>query len=100
MVSTVDGVSLLPYWIHKAILSAGVSHRSMYTRTNRINKPTNRQEASQPDVPPKCATCLTFDKSILFLPCKHIFCCEMCSKKLDNCPICRTEISEKIKVYY
>ena len=42
----------------------------------------------------------TFDKSILFLPCKHIFCCEMCSKKLDNCPICRTEISEKIKVYY
>ena len=99
MMLTVGSNSLLPYWLHKVILSAGVSHRSMYTGTNRITI-KQQQSSKQTDDPPKRATCLTFDKSILFFPCKHIFCCEKCSKKLDNCPICRTEISEKIKVYY
>ena len=94
MMSTIGKNSSLPYWIHKAISLAGVTHRSMYTRSN-VN-----QSSNQSDDPPKCATCLTFDKSILFLPCKHIYCCEKCSEKLDNCPICRTEVSEKIKVYY
>ena len=97
MMSTVGGNSLLPYWLHKVILSAGVGRRSMYVSTNRIPA---KQSSKQTDNSPKCGTCLTFDKSILFFPCKHIFCCEKCSKKLDNCPICRTEISEKIKVYY
>ena len=100
MVTSVGGAPMLPYWVHRTISTADVGHRRMYTSTHQINKTTNRQESCQSTEPPKCATCLTLDKSILFLPCKHIFCCETCSEKLENCPICRTEISEKIKICY
>ena len=65
MMATVGKNSLLPYWLHKAILSGGVSHRSMNTGTNRITI-KQQQSSKQTDDPPKCATCLTFDKSILF----------------------------------
>ena len=100
MVVSAGGNIMLPYWLHRSISTADVGHRRMYTSTHQINKVTNQHESSQSTDPPKCETCLTFDKTILFLPCKHIFCCETCSVKLNNCPICRTEITEKIKIYY
>ena len=105
MITSVGGVPMIPFWFHSCVSTAGVNRRRMYMPTQQT-LPRNTSssiphpESSQSTAPPKCVTCLTFDKTILFLPCKHIFCCETCSVKLNNCPICRTEITEKIKFFY
>ena len=47
----------------------------------------------------KCVICLFNKKCFLFLPCKHVACCEKCAKDLSNCPMCRTKIESSFKVF-
>ena len=35
---------------------------------------------------------------MLLVPCGHLL-CKGCSKKLDECPICRTKVREKYRAY-
>ncbi|XP_071818496.1 uncharacterized protein [Apostichopus japonicus] len=46
-----------------------------------------------------CKICLDNDVEVLFLPCKHLVTCADCATRIDTCPICRTEIDDKIYVY-
>lgn len=46
-----------------------------------------------------CAICLDAVKNVLFLPCKHVACCKSCSELIQSCPICMTEITEKMSIY-
>ena len=100
MLTSAGGTPILPYWFHRSVSTVGVGHRRMYTPTHQINKVTNPHESGQSTAPPKCETCLSFDKTKVFFPCKYIFCCELCSVKINICPVCREEIVEKIKIYY
>lgn len=42
-----------------------------------------------------CTLCFDGTSSIELLPCKHKGFCEKCSLQLINCPLCRSEISER-----
>ncbi|XP_044259805.1 death-associated inhibitor of apoptosis 1-like isoform X2 [Tribolium madens] len=46
-----------------------------------------------------CKICDRFERNTVFLPCKHIVACTQCSDVMQNCPICRRNIENKIKVY-
>ena len=46
-----------------------------------------------------CKICIDATVAILFLPCRHLVCCEACSKQLRRCPICRGQIVADIKAY-
>lgn len=46
-----------------------------------------------------CVVCLTNNKNIAFIPCGHICTCEMCYKNIKQCPICRCNIDNIVKVY-
>lgn len=46
-----------------------------------------------------CIVCYEKEKQCLFQPCHHYVVCLNCSEKLDKCPVCNTNIDEKIKVY-
>jgi hypothetical protein len=48
-----------------------------------------------------CSICRINERSILFLPCNHLCCCSSCGRLDDliNCPMCRTEIVNRIHVY-
>lgn len=49
-----------------------------------------------------CLLCMTNQKNIAFEPCGHVACCESCVKDIfckTNCPICRGEIKNCIKIY-
>ena len=49
----------------------------------------------------KCCVCLsTMDSPVIFNPCKHICTCKSCSKTLTECPVCKSEIKVKDKVYF
>lgn len=46
-----------------------------------------------------CKICLDDDAGVLFEPCGHICCCSSCGVPLQQCPICRTSITNIIKAY-
>ncbi|OQR98793.1 hypothetical protein ACHHYP_07860 [Achlya hypogyna] len=48
-----------------------------------------------------CVICLTAEKTILCLPCRHVCMCEACSGHAEvvRCPICRLPIDEKMLIY-
>lgn len=43
-----------------------------------------------------CVICMENEKCIIFSPCNHYYCCEECSNRISNCPICRSKISLKL----
>ncbi|KAK5642385.1 hypothetical protein RI129_008552 [Pyrocoelia pectoralis] len=47
----------------------------------------------------ECVICMETDCDIIFVPCGHLCCCVNCSNPLEDCPMCRTAIERKIKVY-
>ena len=98
MLTSTGGSVMLPYWLHICISNAGVNHRSVYSAPQP--EVSCNEIPTAPDPREMCGICLSFKKTIVFLPCKHIYSCEKCSVSLTKCPLCRTEIIEKIKIYY
>ena len=47
-----------------------------------------------------CSICLDRRPNILYLPCKHITNCGICSEKLKKCPICLETIDTKMDIFY
>ena len=46
-----------------------------------------------------CAVCYDNRIDTVLLPCKHQHLCYDCSTKVEDCPTCRSKISERIQVY-
>jgi len=46
-----------------------------------------------------CRVCMDNEINTVFLPCGHLSCCEMCSKSLSDCPICRNVIRGTVKTF-
>ncbi len=46
-----------------------------------------------------CVVCQSTPKCTLFLPCRHLCTCVVCSENLKQCPMCRSHIASQIKVY-
>lgn len=46
-----------------------------------------------------CCICSENNKNICFLPCAHIVCCSVCSMKISECPLCKCNIDQKLRVY-
>jgi hypothetical protein len=48
-----------------------------------------------------CVICHDEQKSVLFLPCRHLCICRQCSdiEQLEKCPLCRQTLEEKLHVY-
>jgi hypothetical protein len=47
----------------------------------------------------ECGVCMDRRATEVLLPCKHICVCSICVKKLNTCPICRTEIDGSCNRY-
>ena len=48
-----------------------------------------------------CCICRDSPKSVLLLPCRHLCVCENCCSHypMDKCPVCRSTVSQQLKVY-
>lgn len=46
-----------------------------------------------------CKICLVNELSVVFMPCKHMVCCNDCSVTCDKCIICRQKITSFLKVF-
>jgi hypothetical protein len=65
-----------------------------------MQKKLDRQVEEQNELK-LCVICLSNEKSILCLPCRHLCLCKTCSRRQEvaKCPICRLEIEEMLAVY-
>ena len=46
-----------------------------------------------------CKVCMDNKVGMLFLPCRHLICCEPCSDSVIQCPLCRQRIVGTIKAF-
>lgn len=47
-----------------------------------------------------CNVCLENEKNTCFLPCAHVVCCLDCCVNVNKtCPVCMTEIKQKIRIF-
>ncbi|NXP56207.1 LRSM1 ligase, partial [Heliornis fulica] len=48
----------------------------------------------------ECVVCMEQETQMIFLPCGHVCCCQTCSKQLHTCPLCRGDITQRIRIYH
>lgn len=48
----------------------------------------------------ECVVCMETGSQVIFLPCGHVCCCQVCSDALQTCPLCRSNISQHIRLYH
>lgn len=46
-----------------------------------------------------CRICMDRPRNLLYLPCKHIIACDKCGYRLNECPLCRKEITQTCEVF-
>ena len=46
-----------------------------------------------------CKICVNNEINTVFLPCGHLVTCNACALSLKNCPMCRKNINDKIRIY-
>lgn len=47
-----------------------------------------------------CSVCMDAPPNVVMVPCGHIYACEACGKKLDECALCRAEVTTVLRVFY
>ncbi|KAJ8261068.1 hypothetical protein COCON_G00167910 [Conger conger] len=47
----------------------------------------------------ECVVCMEMEPHTIFLPCGHVCCCQVCSEVLQTCPLCRSDIEQRIRLY-
>ena len=47
----------------------------------------------------ECCVCLDAPRQQVFLPCGHVCVCVKCGDPLQQCPLCRAEISQNINLF-
>ncbi|XP_041753482.1 E3 ubiquitin-protein ligase LRSAM1 [Coregonus clupeaformis] len=64
--------------------------------------PVNPSAPSPIDSPgsSECVVCMETESQVIFLPCGHVCCCQMCSDALQTCPLCRSNIAQHIRLYH
>ncbi|KAL7834707.1 hypothetical protein SRHO_G00289540 [Serrasalmus rhombeus] len=48
----------------------------------------------------ECVVCMEAGCQVVFLPCGHVCCCQVCGDALHSCPLCRSTISQRIRLYH
>ncbi|CAG2059094.1 unnamed protein product [Timema podura] len=46
----------------------------------------------------ECAVCLDDTCEVIFVPCGHMCCCIKCAELVGQCPLCRADINQKVRV--
>ena len=46
----------------------------------------------------ECTVCMEAERGVMFLPCSHVVACVGCAAQLDECPVCRAAIEQKLQM--
>ncbi|NXX53230.1 LRSM1 ligase, partial [Scopus umbretta] len=48
----------------------------------------------------ECVVCMEQETQMVFLPCGHVCCCQTCCERLHICPLCRKDITQRIRIFH
>ncbi|XP_049688034.1 E3 ubiquitin-protein ligase LRSAM1 isoform X1 [Accipiter gentilis] len=48
----------------------------------------------------ECVVCMEQETQMIFLPCGHVCCCQTCCEQLHTCPLCRKDITQRIRIFH
>ncbi|XP_009888626.1 PREDICTED: E3 ubiquitin-protein ligase LRSAM1 [Charadrius vociferus] len=48
----------------------------------------------------ECVVCMEQETQMVFLPCGHVCCCQTCCERLHTCPLCRNDITQRIRIFH
>ncbi|XP_074017171.1 E3 ubiquitin-protein ligase LRSAM1 [Numenius arquata] len=48
----------------------------------------------------ECIVCMEQETQMVFLPCGHVCCCQTCCQRLHTCPLCRKDITQRIRIFH
>ncbi|XP_050763722.1 E3 ubiquitin-protein ligase LRSAM1 isoform X2 [Gymnogyps californianus] len=48
----------------------------------------------------ECVVCMERETQMIFLPCGHVCCCQTCCERLHTCPLCRKDITQRIRIFH
>ncbi|KAM8995790.1 E3 ubiquitin-protein ligase LRSAM1 isoform 2-T2 [Ara ararauna] len=48
----------------------------------------------------ECVVCMEQETQMIFLPCGHVCCCQSCCERLLTCPLCRRDITQRIRIFH
>ncbi|XP_071621936.1 E3 ubiquitin-protein ligase LRSAM1 isoform X4 [Heliangelus exortis] len=48
----------------------------------------------------ECVVCMEQETQMIFLPCGHVCCCQTCCEQLLSCPLCRKDITQRIRIFH
>uniref|UniRef100_A0A1A7WJI2 Leucine rich repeat and sterile alpha motif containing 1 n=1 Tax=Iconisemion striatum TaxID=60296 RepID=A0A1A7WJI2_9TELE len=82
-----------------------------FLRTSTIQTPSPPRSPGTPVTPSapapvegpgssECVVCMETGSQVIFLPCGHVCCCQVCSDALQGCPLCRSNISQRIRLFH
>ena len=72
---------------------------TLYNREEEKNKNENVNPGVSGDT--RCVFCLDNVSTVALNPCGHVVSCHDCEKKLyENCPICRSAISNTLRIFF
>ena len=63
------------------------------------NQPRETIEAQVDDDNQMCVVCIEKPKSVVMFPCKHLSTCTNCAAMIDECPMCRAPIENRLEVF-
>ncbi|AGR56971.1 IAP-2 [Choristoneura occidentalis alphabaculovirus] len=66
---------------------------------HELNAPTPAKPSAPPDVAAavsECKVCFANEKSVCFLPCRHLVVCAECSPRFKRCCVCNNKIASRI----
>mmetsp|Transcript_105698 Transcript_105698/g.297292 ORF Transcript_105698/g.297292 Transcript_105698/m.297292 type:complete len:331 (-) Transcript_105698:171-1163(-) len=66
-------------------------------RLQTLSGTTNDPQCEEVDF--TCVVCLRTPRSVLLQPCMHLALCGECAPQVKSCPVCRKDISQRVKVF-
>ena len=99
-----------PIYLYSCTSINVITERNSPQQLQRMkeNKPTQQTRANaiktqwSVDERFQCKICFENHVEVIFLPCKHVCCCQKCYNKLrvQECPICRAKIKGVQPLYF